>query len=162
MGLRKLILAFLLMTAASSAATSLSDWKPLIRNEATEVWQSRSNPNQLITLDFHPDKEEKKWREIKDANFFKNFSQEKSKTLSYMGIQDWNPLDYEWKRKKRYHKLRIKGSYFNAYNEQVHFLEVHYYFKKKNFQLLFTSLKELDDKALEDKIVPFLKGKIDL
>ncbi len=160
----KLIFLILLtLKSLSPLAKPLDDlWQLSRQTDNVWIWKHKDNSDVIGTLQSMAKVKPINWQKIKSTKFFKNLIKRKKRMLSLIGITDWKEKSHDWKKKKDYHELVIKGSYLNPKRERVQFIEHHLYFKNKTHQILLTFPKNKNLRfEIANQFIESIKGMVE-
>ena len=114
------------------------EWKAVRQVDGVSTYRLKTNANTIGT--FHARSLKKPFKRKKSKSVFEKMMKRKAKALALLNITGWKVDSHSWKKKKNNQaELTIEGSYKTPVGESVFFKEVHYFNKKKVFQILMTS-----------------------
>jgi hypothetical protein len=139
------------------------DWKLSRDLNNVKVWSLKNNPDVTASLEKRKNHKAIDWNKVKKTDFFKVYESKKKKILSFVGISRWQASSYSWKKSKSSYQLEVKGTYIDASNIKVKFLELHFYTQKETIQILQTMpLRYRDGDKLSKNIINFIKSEVNL
>ena len=116
-------------------------WKAVRQVDGVSTYRLKTNANTIGT--FHARSLKKPFKRKKSKSVFEKMMKRKAKALALLNITGWRVDNHSWKKKKNNQaELTIEGSYKTPVGESVFFKEIHYFNKKKVFQILMTSQKK--------------------
>lgn len=77
------------------------------------------------------------------GDYLKSIERKKKGFLGFFGAQDWKKEKHTWKKINGNQLLEVTGFYKDSKNENVSFIEVHYFKDKKIVQMLYIKPKKL-------------------
>ena len=117
------------------------EWKAVRQVDGVSTYRLKTNTNTIGT--FHARSLKKPFNTKRAKSVFEKMIKRKAKALALLNITGWRVDNHSWKKKKNNQaELTIEGSYKTPVGESVFFKEIHYFNKKKFFQILMTSQKK--------------------
>ena len=114
------------------------EWEAVRQVDGVSTYRLKTNSNTIGT--FHARSLKKTFNTKRSKSVFEKMMKRKAKVLALLNITGWKVDNHSWKKKKNNQAvLTVEGSYKTPLGESVFFKEVHYFNKKKVFQVLMTS-----------------------
>jgi hypothetical protein len=123
----KYLIVTVLLNLSFVASASDSLWVNKQNDKTMSLWAAKKNEKIMVARhQFSPSSKIK--RKMGDKmELFKSVENEKRTLLSWVGIKNWTPTEYDWKPSTEGGLLTIKGHYQDSKGQLVGFIEKHKY-----------------------------------
>ncbi|MBP9680843.1 MAG: hypothetical protein KBD76_05525 [Bacteriovorax sp.] len=142
MGKKTYLILFIIFYSLSAGAFN-SEWILATNEENVKVWLRKGNSEVTGSVEKRTRQTLTNWSTIKNGSYFKKYEAQKQKMLSLIGVTHWQTTQSTWKKSKSYFFLSIEGSYTDSSQQDIVFIEEHFYFPTQTIQLLHTRPRTL-------------------
>lgn len=126
-----------------------AEWYLARSIDGVEFWKHPEIKDARVLVQHQLSKNTFKPDFYKSSKFQKDLQENKKKTLSYFGVNDWQFEISETRIQKDTAEITFHGSYRDKDNEKTSFFEKHYYREDNFTQILFTT--SIDDKSVNQQ-----------
>ena len=145
-------LVLLLLASLPVSAESFGKlWQLSRQTDNVWLWKFKGRPDVIGTLQSNSHARPLDWKAITSEQFFENLTDKKRTVLRLIGISNWKVHSSNWEKNPQYHQLYLSGSYLDSQQVPTRFIEMHYYFPHKSWQILLTfpESKKLNSKMTQ-------------
>ncbi len=126
------------------------EWVLLRKLDKTKLWKVTGVENVFGAIT-----ESQISKKSQELSSFEQFQEEKKKSLSYMGISNWNVDNHFIKKEKKGTSLFVRGTYQDSLGQKTLFAEKHIFKKNKVIRYTYTQIDN-GKKIREDLLETFL------